>query len=420
MASSNPHDSNKPHGSNKTAGRYGMEKPTEKILVAFSGGLESAVTAALLRSQGYEPVALSLQLFDSKSPPSSDFSTRCTESSSFAQAKPLADKLGIPWISRNASALFQDVVVDFCVHERLLGREPIPCLECNHGVLFNQLFEAADELGIRMVSTGHYAQVIPDPIQGGVRLTRAVELANDQSALLYRLNLKQLERLVLPLGGISVNLVNKLAGEFDLKVSTASRSGASGCFYRSARWKEFVQARSAPSLREKGNIHKADTNVVVGEHDGLFMYRVAEPSPRLMAEDNSGMLVIDTDHKLNTLMVGKPELMERKYLFVTRLHWVSPVTTIGIIRCTIQVGMDALAAVPGIVISFEGHTAIIELESTLPTPRQGGFVAFYIQDELIGGAIVERMSMDPPVGLFVEKGKAVASHPGKPQSDTQL
>ena len=142
----------------------------EKVLVAMSGGVDSSVTAALLQSQGYDVVGVHMQLWDHGDVNVERFGGRCCSLVDSNDARRVCDKLGIPYFVINAQDVFKDKVVDYFVHEYLQHRTPNPCVECNNEIKFNYLFRKADELGCKLVATGHYAQVRQDPWPRGARI----------------------------------------------------------------------------------------------------------------------------------------------------------------------------------------------------------------------------------------------------------
>jgi tRNA-specific 2-thiouridylase len=387
ITGSNTYQQPQPHrpGSQATATR-------KRILVGISGGQSSAVTAALLKSQGYDVIGVHFQLFDPKKPLSERFAARCCLTKSVEAAQEVCKKLDINLQVTHLEDRFEDRVIDYFVHELLMCRSPNPCIPCNRDIRFQSLFEQADELGCEMVATGHHAQIFHDAAVVGktslARLQKGINPDKDQSYLLFGLTQKQLLRMIMPAGGFQDVMIARLAHEFGLP-EIPTPSPAEACLTQAESYRAFVENRTAPSLRPRGVVKLAQ-GTAMGDHMGLHAYRVGQKvklAPNI--KDADQYLVTGFEPQSYSLLVGVEKDLYGSEIRANHANWIRPLDMLRGLKCTARVSASQQDAVPCRVTQFENATVRVEFEIPLKGLLAGQAVVFYEGEEVLGGAIIE-------------------------------
>lgn len=355
-------------------------------VVAMSGGVDSAVTALVMRERGYRVVGMNLRLF---SPDDEDHRANpCCGIPAMDDARATCATIGVPFYAVNMEVEFGEAVIDTFVNEYAAGRTPNPCLECNRHVKFRHLVTRARMLGADALATGHYARVIHGDSERGLphRLLRAVDDGKDQSYVLYTMTQDQLGYLQFPLGGLTKPEVRRLARAFGLPVADKAESQEI-CFVGNRSYADFVSERR-PDVTRPGEIVDSGGEVI-GQHKGLVHHTVGQRRGiGIAAAKPYFVLHLDTDS--NRLVVGNKEQAEAVGMTVEAVSLTSGVWPEDAFEVDAVVryrGRPTRAmVVPGKASAREVEITFDGIEGPVASPGQA--VVFYRGDEVIGGGTI--------------------------------
>ncbi len=357
---------------------------SQKIVVGMSGGVDSSVTALLLKEQGYEVVGLFMKNWEED-----DDTGLCTAPQDFADAKSVCDKLGISLHAVNFAAEYWDGVFEVFLSEYRAGRTPNPDILCNQQIKFKAFMDYAVDLGADMIATGHYARV--DRRDGGYVLLKGVDQQKDQSYFIYTLGQSQLARVLFPIGHMEKSEVRKLAERAGL--SNHQKKDSTGiCFIGERRFKEFLQ-RFLPA--QPGEIRTPDGKVV-GRHDGLMYYTLGQRQGLgiggVKGAPEEPWYVLAKDLERNVLIVGQGHdhpMLFHCGLEAGSLTWVQGKSPEWPVHCSAKIRYrqpDQACTVEA--IDEQRVRVAFERPQRAVTPGQS--VVFYRGEECLGGGIIER------------------------------
>ena len=293
-----------------------MSKGT--VVAAMSGGVDSAVTAALLHREGYDVVGITLQIWQEHAEQGKYGG--CCSLGAVEDARRAAAKIGIPHYVLNFRDYFADKVIDRFVAEYSRGRTPNPCVECNRSVKFDELLRQAEDLGADYLATGHYARVRYNEGTGRHELLKARDADKDQSYALYTLTQAQLSRTMMPLGHLDGKQeTRRIANELGLALANKPDSQEI-CFVPKEGYVNFLQEK-APEIARPGAI--VDTSGKhIGEHLGVAFYTIGQRK-RLPASTTGPLFVVRLDADSNTVVVGSNEELFETGLIADNCNWIS-------------------------------------------------------------------------------------------------
>ncbi|OFZ80137.1 MAG: hypothetical protein A2583_16310 [Bdellovibrionales bacterium RIFOXYD1_FULL_53_11] len=363
-----------------------VKEKAKKILIGLSGGIDSAVAAGLLKRQGYMLSAVLIRMKSRNCAPVLEKNLNCHDDPEVV--KTICKKLEIPFNEVDASEVFNDKVIDYFIHQKLLLRSSDICSQCNSEIIFKYLLDIADSHGIDIVATGHYAQIVHDTTSGLVRLCRAAEAQKDQSHQMLRLGQGILKRIITPVGSIPYSMVLKLAAEFGFdKLAEGHRL----CFGDFSSMIEFMESRTAQVLWPKGVIRTLHGNVV-GEHAGLFKYRIGQEDdlPLNQFETASGLKVIAQELVHQALIVGEDKHLAVKEITCNETMWLRSVEGLRAFKVKARIAGRPEEKNCRIFV-FENDTVQILFDEPVFAPCYGEEVVFYDDDEIMGGARISKI-----------------------------
>ncbi len=287
-----------------------------QILVAMSGGVDSSVTAALLKEQGHDIVGLFMRNGVTAGTAAQSNKQGCCSLADSQDARFVASQLGARFYVLNFAEDFQRVI-DYFVSEYKRGRTPNPCAVCNTDLKFGKLLDYAKAVGAEKVATGHYARV--DFSNGRWRLYRGADRSKDQSYYLFGLTQEQLSRALFPLGGLTKPQVRELAGRFELKTRDKAES-MEICFVPEGDYRAVV-AKHSPEALKRGEI-LSTSGEKLGEHDGIAGFTIGQRRGIGIAAPKA-LYVVKLEPETNTVVVGDLEDLEIERIRVAKLNWIA-------------------------------------------------------------------------------------------------
>jgi tRNA-specific 2-thiouridylase len=356
-----------------------MDDVKKRVVVAMSGGVDSAVAAGLLVQQGYDVVGITMRLWTRDDDQARANQKRCCGVEDVDDARAAAEVLGIPHYTLNLEEEFGRKVVDYFVGEYARGRTPNPCLACNEHVKFRALLDRAVALDADYLSTGHYARVRQG--EGGVDLHMALDDSKDQSYVLYTLQQAELSRLLFPVGEYAKVDIRKMAFDMGLPLHDKPDS-AEICFVPGNDYRAFLAERLP---QRPGDIVDA-AGAVVGEHDGVAGYTIGQRKG--IGAFGNKRFVTEIDPDLNVITIGNEEDLLAASLVTETPSWVAGTPPAGAFEAGVKVRYKS-PPVPARV-QVIGETLHIEFSRPQRAVTPGQSAVLYDGDRVLGGATIAR------------------------------
>ena len=296
---------------------------SEKVALAMSGGVDSSVSAYLLKKQGYAVTGFFMKFWSDPLCPAKKENSCCNRES-LRSAQKVADDLGISFYAVDARKFFKKAVVDDFIAQFKDYKTPNPCVRCNELVKFGWFLRLANSLGFGRVATGHYCQLKKGRV-GIHHLLKGVDPTKDQSYFLYRLKQDQLSRAIFPVGKYNKKQVWRIANKNNIRIRSAKESQEI-CFIHDQDYRDFLNRYLDKKYFKTGNIVNA-RGKIIGRHEGLLKYTVGQrkgiETKGLKNESKKPLYVIGFSVKNNQLVVGEDKLVYQKAMNVENLSWTS-------------------------------------------------------------------------------------------------
>ena len=343
----------------------------KSVVVATSGGVDSAVTALLLREAGYEVVCVTFRLHDGEKG-----SRSCCSPDTVLFARDTAHRMGLPHFTLNLKELFNRRVMQDFVGSYAAGKTPNPCVSCNAHVKFHAASFLADELGFEHVATGHYACVVEEP--GGVTMARPADLKKDQTYVLWPVPKELLSRTIFPLGEYRKEEVRRIAEESGLAVAYTPES-QDICFIPDGDYRGFIRKKVAT---EPGEVVDKEGRTL-GRHNGVVDFTVGQRRG-LGVSAPVPLYVTEVRPWKGQIVVGRREDLVVREVRVGALNWfLSPEEAEAV-----QVRYNSWP-VP-CELETRGEEVRAYLEEPILGVAPGQSAVFYKGDLVVGGGVVRK------------------------------
>jgi len=356
-----------------------------KILVAMSGGLDSTVTAVMLREEGYEVVGVTMKTWDYATSGGSKKETGCCSLDSINDARSIAVKHGIHHMILDIRDEFGDFVIENFVDEYLAGRTPNPCVLCNTHIKWEALLKRANQLDCDFIATGHYAQVREE--NNRFVVSKGLDENKDQSYVLWGLTQQSLSRTQFPLGQYRKSEIRQMALDMGYDELVKKSESYEICFVPDNDYRGFLK-RKVDGLEQRvdgGNFVNREGKIL-GKHKGYPFYTIGQRKGLEIAVGEP-LYVISIHPETNTVVLGKEEELNRKGMWVRGLNMgkyaelTNPLEAVTKIRYKNAGTASALYQ--------EGNRMKVIFDADVKGIAPGQSAVFYEGDDVIGGGWIE-------------------------------
>lgn len=344
----------------------------------MSGGVDSSVSAYILKELGYDVIGVTLKLWDK-----TQNEDGCCSLSSTEDARRVANSLDIPFYVFNMQDDFKKYVVDYFIHEYESGRTPNPCVACNRYIKFGALLDKAKSMDIDYIATGHYALI--EKIGDRYMLKKSKDSSKDQTYFLYNLTQDQLSHTLFPIGGYTKIEIRDIAKQLDLKVAD-KRDSQEICFVEDNNHYHFVKTHSNNAVL-KGEIIDLNGNVL-GYHEGISKYTIGQRRG-LGVVTGSPMFVVDIDNDSNQVILGSNDDLFKKELIASDLNWVYMDTLENEMEVTVKIRSTS-KEVNGKIFPTKQNGVRVIFNEKQRAITKGQSVVFYKDDIVVGGGIIDK------------------------------
>lgn len=347
-----------------------------RVAIGLSGGVDSAVAAALLQDQGYEVIGFTLHMFKEGS--------RCCSIEDVNRARRICDHLGMKHYVMNVMDRFMEEVVQPFTDAYASGTTPNPCIYCNRLFKFGTVLERALQLGCSHMATGHYVKIEQDP-NGKFFLRRGLDTNKDQSYFLHRLTQHQLAHALFPLGGMTKPEVRQMAKDRELPTQGA-RETADLCFITEKGPAPLIE-RFHPEAKREGHIVNTDGKEL-GKHKGIHQFTIGQRGGTGVATGER-VYVKNLDPQKNTITVATREELMRSDFSANDVYWMKEEAPENGVKISVRTRYRQ-KAVTGTLTLMDGDRVHFELDEPVFAITPGQAAVFYDDDEVLGGAWIER------------------------------
>ena len=346
-------------------------KPNRKVLLGMSGGTDSSVAALLLQDAGYEVTGVTFRFYEK------DGSTEYLD-----DARDLCRRLGVPHIVCDQREAFQATIIDYFIREYMKGHTPVPCTLCNNFLKWPLLRQLADEQGIYHLATGHYVQ--KRQMDGYWYITAGADADKDQSFFLWGLPQDIMERMLLPMGGLTKTRVREIAEERGF-LKAATKKDSIGVCFCPMDYRSFLREEVPAEAIQKGKFYDEKGNFIAW-HEGYPFYTIGQRRG-LGIDLNRAVFVKEIIPSENKVVLGDLKSLEKTEMQLKDWNIINPSVLLGQEDVIVKIRYRKQANRCTVTLQPD-NTLHVQLHEPLTAIAAGQAAAFYRGDVVLGGGII--------------------------------